>query len=114
MRGAESNLRPYRDRLLYRQLAVIRYAKIHGAKHRPWITALLTRRPTKVAAIALANKIRQNGMGDRGEPRVCSMVPVPDEADEDSRRCIRERTETTLERGSAVSSALPIRVAAEQ
>jgi len=35
-------------------LAVIRYAKIHGTKHRPWLTALLTRRPTKVAAIALA------------------------------------------------------------
>jgi transposase len=29
----------------------------------------------------------------RGEPRVCSMVPVPDEADEDARRCVRERTE---------------------
>jgi transposase len=38
-------------------LAVIRYAKIHGTKHRPWFTALLARRPTKVAAIALANKI---------------------------------------------------------
>jgi transposase len=38
-------------------LAVIRYAKIHGAKHRPWLAALLARRPTKVAAIALANKI---------------------------------------------------------
>ncbi len=38
-------------------LAVIRYAKIHGTKHRPWLTALLTRRPTKVAAVALANKI---------------------------------------------------------
>jgi transposase len=38
-------------------LAVIRYAKIHGTKHRPWLTALLVRRPTKVAAIALANKI---------------------------------------------------------
>ena len=38
-------------------LAVIRYAKIHGTKHRPWLTSLLTRRPTKVAAIALANKI---------------------------------------------------------
>jgi len=38
-------------------LAVIRYAKIHGTQHRPWLTALLTRRPTKVAAIALANKI---------------------------------------------------------
>ena len=38
-------------------LAVIRYAKIHGTKHGPWLTALLARRPTKVAAIALANKI---------------------------------------------------------
>ena len=38
-------------------LAVIRYADIHGTKHRPWLTALLTRRPAKVAAIALANKI---------------------------------------------------------
>jgi transposase len=38
-------------------LAVIRYAKIHGTKHRPWLTALLARRPSKVAAIALANKI---------------------------------------------------------
>ena len=38
-------------------LAVIRYAKIHGTKRRPWLSALLARRPTKVAAIALANKI---------------------------------------------------------
>ena len=38
-------------------LAVIRYAKVHGTRHRPWLTALLARRPTKVAAIALANKI---------------------------------------------------------
>jgi len=38
-------------------LAVIRYAKIHGTRHRPWLTALLARRPAKVAAIALANKI---------------------------------------------------------
>ena len=38
-------------------LAVIRYAKIHGTGHRPWLTSLLSRRPTKVAAIALANKI---------------------------------------------------------
>ena len=38
-------------------LAVIRYAKIHGTKHRPWLTTLLARRPTKVVAIALANKI---------------------------------------------------------
>jgi transposase len=38
-------------------LAVIRYAKLHGTNHRPWLTALLARRPAKVAAIALANKI---------------------------------------------------------
>ena len=50
-------------------LAVIRYAKIHGAKHRPWLTALLMRRPTKVAAIALANKIARMAwaMMARGE-----------------------------------------------
>jgi len=34
----------------------------------------------------------------RGEPRVCSMVPIPDEADEDARRCVRERTELISER----------------
>jgi transposase len=38
-------------------LAVIRYAKLHGTTHRPWLTALLARRPVKVAAIALANKL---------------------------------------------------------
>jgi transposase len=36
---------------------VIRYAKIHGPDHRPWLTRLLARRPAKVAAIALANKL---------------------------------------------------------
>jgi transposase len=34
----------------------------------------------------------------RGEPRVCSMVPIPVEADEDARRCVRERTELIAER----------------
>jgi transposase len=34
----------------------------------------------------------------RGEPRVCSMVPIPDEYDEDARRCVRERTELVAER----------------
>src|SRR4249920_542988 len=38
-------------------LAFIRYAKIHGTGHRPWLTALLAPKPAKVAAIALANKI---------------------------------------------------------
>jgi len=44
-------------------LAVIRYAKIYGTKHRPWLTALLARRPTKVAAIALANKLARMAWG---------------------------------------------------
>ena len=50
-------------------LAVIRYAKIHGTKYRPWLTALLARRPTKIAAIALANKIARMvwAMMTRGE-----------------------------------------------
>jgi transposase len=38
-------------------LAVIRYAETHGTAHRPWLARLLERRPAKVAAIALANKI---------------------------------------------------------
>src|SRR6202046_2129617 len=50
-------------------LAVIRYAKIHGTKHRPWLTALLARRPTTGAAIARANKLARMGwaMMARGE-----------------------------------------------
>jgi transposase len=50
-------------------LAVIRYAKIRDTKHRPWLTGLLARRPTKVAAIALANKIARMAwaMMARGE-----------------------------------------------
>lgn len=36
--------------------AVIRYAQRHGTR-RPWLVQLLARRPTKVAAVALANKV---------------------------------------------------------
>ena len=38
-------------------MAVIRSAKMHGTKNRPWLARLMERRPTKVAAVALANKI---------------------------------------------------------
>jgi len=37
-------------------MAVIRYARAHGTK-RPWLTRIMDRRPAKVAAVALANKI---------------------------------------------------------
>jgi transposase len=39
----------------------------------------------------------------RGEPRVCSMVPIPSEADEDARRAVRERKELVSERISLVN-----------
>ena len=39
----------------------------------------------------------------RGEPRVCAMVPIPTQADEDARRCIRERGELVSERVSLVN-----------
>lgn len=38
-------------------MAVIRYARKHGTGKRPWLGRLMERRPTKVAAVALANKI---------------------------------------------------------
>jgi transposase len=38
-------------------MAVIRYAQKHGTHKRPWLGRLMARRPTKVAAVALANKI---------------------------------------------------------
>src|SRR5215467_11424640 len=56
-------------------LAVIRYAKIHGTKHRPWLTSLLSRRPTKVAAIALANKLC-NGHGCGSHAQACAVRGV--------------------------------------
>ena len=39
----------------------------------------------------------------RGEPRVCSMVPIPNEVDEDERRRIREREELVADRISLVN-----------
>ena len=38
-------------------MAVIRYARTHGTQKRPWLGRLMGRRPIKVAAVALANKI---------------------------------------------------------
>lgn len=38
-------------------MAVIRHHQKHGFKTRPWLAKLIDRKPTKVAAVALANKI---------------------------------------------------------
>src|ERR1700682_2725015 len=43
--------------LIVGAMAVIRYARKHGTQKRPWLGRLMERRPTKVAAVALANKI---------------------------------------------------------
>jgi transposase len=39
----------------------------------------------------------------RGEPRVCSMVPIPSEADEEARRAHREREDLLCERRSLLN-----------
>ncbi len=44
-----------RQMLVLGALAVIRYAERHGTR-RPWLVRLMARRPTKIAAVALANK----------------------------------------------------------
>jgi transposase len=43
--------------LIVGAMAVVRYARKHGTEKRPWLGRLMERRPTKVAAVALANKI---------------------------------------------------------
>jgi transposase len=50
-------------------LAVIRYAKIHGTKHRPWLTALLERRPTKGRSRRARQQDRADSLGDDGQGR---------------------------------------------
>lgn len=45
-----------RQMLVVGALAVIRYAQRHGTR-RPWLVQLLARRSTKIAAVALANKM---------------------------------------------------------
>jgi transposase len=45
-----------RQMLVVGAVAVIRYAKQHGTR-RPWLVQLMQRRPAKVAAVALANKM---------------------------------------------------------
>ena len=48
-------------------LAVIRYAKIHGTKHRPRLTALLARRPDQGCRHRTCQQDRTNGLGHDGQ-----------------------------------------------
>jgi transposase len=52
-------------------LAVIRYAKVHGTPHRPWLTALLARRPIFIlSTITSATTLRRARVGhDKCKPR---------------------------------------------
>jgi transposase len=46
-----------RSLLMIGAFSLIKRAKLGKGKHRPWLIELMARRPIKVAAIALANKI---------------------------------------------------------
>jgi transposase len=55
-------------------LAVIRYAKIHGTKHRPWLTALLGRRPPSLSAPAA---IQMNWTRIPHIPNMITVATIP-------------------------------------
>ena len=65
---AKQGDRYLRSLLVVGALAVIRYAELHGTRIGPGF-GMLARRPTKVAAIALANKMARMvwAMMTRGE-----------------------------------------------
>jgi transposase len=80
-------------------LAVIRYAKIHGTKHRPWLTKLLERRPVKVAAIALANKIARMAWAMMAKGESYREPPWLDKARRPWTRSRRQRRDETVGKG---------------
>ena len=52
-------------------------------------------RRTKTDIIDVEMLLRTLMAWPRGEPRVCSMVPIPTEADEEARRAYREQEDVT-------------------
>jgi transposase len=64
------------DRYLRRLLvigatAVVRHARQHPQKH-PWIMRLLAKKPAKLVAVAVANKMAAHRLGDHGQGRILS------------------------------------------
>ena len=59
-------------------LAVIRYAKIHGTKHRPWLIGLLAAAPHQGRCNRACQQDRQDGMGDdvKGEKAIGETVAL--------------------------------------
>jgi transposase len=113
----------YRDRACEAGRIVERVVAVYEASWSGfWLARWLGRRgveihviqPSSVPADRRARRAKSDGIDAelllrtllawlRGEPRVCSMVPIPDEADEDARRFIRERAELVAERVSLVN-----------
>ena len=113
----------YRDRARAAGRTVERVVAIYEASWSGfWLARWLARRgvethvvqPSSVPVDRRARRAKSDGIDAelllrtllawlRGEPRVCSMVPIPDEADEDERRRVREREELVAERVSLVN-----------
>ncbi len=80
----------------YRACCIIMWNKpAHGWTPPPSTTSRTTRPPPAVAMLTWAWL--------RGEPRVCSMVPILDETDEDARGRVGEREDQMAERVSLVN-----------
>jgi transposase len=65
-----------RSLLMIGAFSVIKRAKLTGCRRRPWLAGLLARRATKVAAIALANKIARTAWAMMAHG-TCYQEPLP-------------------------------------
>lgn len=88
--GRRSNQRP--DRCPARGPLQHRGLLIQPSSLR-WIGGRVGRRATYIIDVEMLLRILM--AWPRGEPRVCSMVPIPTEADEEARRAYREQEHVT-------------------